>query len=75
MESIASFSLHIDRIPLSRIIQKRRDPVEELVAADVDDVGMSRAGDLEPPGWFEKSRGQAACFEDRDDPIVGPLDE
>ena len=60
------------RLPRSRnaaICSKQR------FAAHVDDVDVLCAGDVEPAGRRGEGIGQAACFGDRDERVVGSVDD
>ena len=49
--------------------------VEKLLAALVDDVGVPGAGDVDPVGRRGEGVGQPACFVDRDERVIGSVDD
>ena len=58
-----------------RFIEKRRNPIEQLIAAFIDHVGVARIGDFDPVRRGGEGGGEAACFVDRNDGVVGSMED
>jgi hypothetical protein len=56
-------------------VEKGRDPVEQLAAADVEDVGMPRAGDLDERSGGREGDGEALGVGRGNEGITGAVDD
>ena len=57
------------------LIEKSGDPIEKGLTPFVDDVGMAGVRDLDPLGRSAKGVGETACLVDRDDRVIGSMQD
>ncbi len=63
------------RVRVSRFVQKCRNPIEQLLASLVDDIGVAGVGNFDPVWRRGEGAGEPACFIDRDDGVVGSMED